>query len=90
MLEWLERLSYDTESRQTVVRSRLGFAIQRLKDPFFVNPAVNGYIFEPGKDQAAGDGLRFFLCCAQRTQIPTAPTATRLWETFTFTGHIKY
>ena len=59
MLEWLERLGFDKESRQTVVHSRLGFAIRRLKDPLSVNPAVNGYIFESGKYKTARDEPRF-------------------------------
>ena len=45
MVEWLERLGYDTESRQIVGRSRLGLAIRRQEDPLSVNPAMKGYIF---------------------------------------------
>ena len=66
MLEWLEQLGYDTESRQTVVRSRLGFAIRRLKDPLSVNPAVNGYIFSnQGRMRQQGMGSAFHQLCAR-------------------------
>ena len=46
-----------------------------------MNPVVNGYLFlKSGKDKAAkGDGWDPPLTCA-----PTASSATRLWETFTF------
>ena len=44
-----------------------------------------------GRIRELGMGSAFHQLCARYngTQIPTAPTATRLWETFTFTDHIK-
>ena len=49
-----------------------------------------GTFFELGKDKAAkGEGWAPpFISCAQDTSgtlTPTAPTATKLWDTFTFT-----
>ena len=49
-----------------------------------------GTFFELGKDKAAkGEGWAPpFISCAQDTSgalTPTAPTAIRLWDTFTFT-----
>ena len=32
VVEWLERLDYDAESRRKVVSSRLGFAMRRLQN----------------------------------------------------------
>ena len=49
MVDWLETLGYDAESRREVVRSRPGFAIRQ--EEHSVNPALNGY--ELGKDMAA-------------------------------------
>ena len=45
--------------------SRLGFAMRRLENS--VNPAVNVYFFELGKDEAAkGEGwVPPFISCAQ-------------------------
>ena len=44
-----------------------------------------------GRIRERGMGIAFHQLCARYngTQIPTAPTATRLRETFTFTDHIK-
>ena len=43
MVEWLERLDNDAESRRKVVSSWVGFAMRRLENS--VNLAVNGYLF---------------------------------------------
>ena len=46
-----------------------------------------GTFFELGKDKAAKGEVWAppFISCAQDTVgLPTAPTAIRLWETFTF------
>ena len=51
-----------------------------------------GTFFELGKDKAAkGEGWAPpFISCAQcGTLTPTAPTAIRLWETFTFTVKVE-
>ena len=52
-----------------------------------VNLAVNGYIFfGSGKDKATRDGLRLSSAVPKMLPLtPTAPTAIRLWETFTLT-----
>ena len=52
-----------------------------------VNPAVNGYFFREGQgSEMRGMGSAFHQLCPiySRTLNPTAPTAIRLWETFTF------
>ena len=53
------------------------------------------HIFESGKAKAARDGLRFSSAVRKiqwdsNPQIPTVPTAPRLWKTFTLTDHVKY
>ena len=50
-MECLDRLGYGAESCHTVVSSKLGFTMQRKL--LSVNPAVNGYLLELGKDKAA-------------------------------------
>ena len=55
-----------------------------------------GTFFELGKDKAAkGEGWAppFFSCAQDQysgTLTPTAPTAIRLWETFTVTFTLPY
>ena len=44
MVEWLEWLDYDAESRRKVVSSRLDSPCDDWKT-LSVNPAVNGYLF---------------------------------------------
>ena len=78
VVEWLERLGYGAESlRKAGVRgwATTGKLCQTSSRwvPFF----------ELGTDKAA-KGVGWappFISCAQDT--PTAPTAIRLWETFT-------
>ena len=55
-----------------------------------VNPAENGYLFRIREGQGSerrGMGSAFHQLCPRYsgTLIPTAPTAIRLWDTFTFT-----
>ena len=89
VVEWLERCGYGAESRRKVVSSRLGFAI-RLWENFFCQPSSKWVTFaNQGKirQQKERDGLRlsFAVPMIQRNSNPTAPTAIRLWETFTLT-----
>ena len=65
MVEWSQRLDYEAKSRRKIVSSRLGLAMRRLS----VNPAVNGYLFELGKANAANrEGWAPpFISCAQDT-----------------------
>ena len=54
-----------------------------------VNPALNGYLFRIRAGYGSkrrGVGSAFHQLCPRYsgTLTPTAPTATRLWETFTF------
>ena len=79
MVEWLERLGYDTESRQihVVGRSRPGLAIRRQEDPLSVNPAMKGSIFlNQGRVRQRGMGSAFHQLCERYngTQISTVPT----------------
>ena len=72
-----------------VVSSRLGLAMQDWKN-LSVNPAVNEYLFlirEGYGSERRGMGSTFHQLCLRYsgTLTPTAPTAIRLWETFTFT-----
>ena len=66
----MEPLGNGTESRRKVVSARLGFAIRSVENS--VNPTVNGYRFESGKDKAVkGEGWAPpFICCAQDTIGP--------------------
>ena len=56
----------------------MGFVFQQLE-----NQQCTGTIFESGK--ARGMGSTFHLLCPRRSEplTPTAPTAIKLWETFT-------
>ena len=47
----------------------MGFAMRRLENSLSVNPAVNGHLFELGKDKAAkGERLaQPIIRCAQYT-----------------------
>ena len=67
VVKWLEWLGYGAESRKRVVSLRLGLAMRQLENS--VNPAVNGYLFELGKNKAAkGEGWASpFISCAQDT-----------------------
>ena len=56
----------------------------------FVNPAENGNLFRIREGQGSerrGMSSAFHQLCPRYsgTLTPTAPTAIRLWETFTFT-----
>ena len=53
-----------TKSRRKVVSARLGLVIRRLET---VKPAVNGYLFESGKNKAVkGEGWApSFICSAK-------------------------
>ena len=49
-----------------------------------LNPAVNGYLFELEKDIWQGKERDKLSLSSAMPKPPTAPTAIRLWETFTF------
>ena len=69
MVEWLEQLDYDAESRREVVSSRLNSPCDDWKT-LSVDPAVNGYLFfEIGKAKTGKrEGLAPpFISCAQDT-----------------------
>ena len=83
------RRGYGAENRQKVVSSRLGFAI-RLRKTFLCQPSSKWVTFSnQGKIRLrkGRDGLRlaFVVPMIQWDSNPTAPTAIRLWETFTLT-----
>ena len=82
VVEWLEQLDYSAESSRKV-NSRLGFAMRQLKNSL-CRPSSDLW-----KTMAAKGGgwAPPFINCAQDTVrlTPTASTAIRLWETFTFT-----
>ena len=61
-------------SRQKVVRSNPGFPIRRLENSLSVNPAVNGYLFESGKDTAAkGEGSICLSAAVAKIQCACSP-----------------
>ena len=89
VVERLERRGYSTDSRRKVVSSRLGFAI-RLRKNFLGQPSSKWVTFSnQGKirQRKGQDGLRlsFAMPMIQWDSNPTAPTAFRLWDTFTLT-----
>ena len=68
--------------------SRLGFAMRRLENSLSTQQYI-GTFFELGKAKAAkGEGSAFYQLCPRYsgTLTPTAPTAIRLLEIFTFLG----
>ena len=88
MVEWFERLDYGAESRRKVVSSRLASPCDDWKT-LYVPSAVNGYLFRIRESKGSGrrgmDSAFHQLCPRYSgTLNPTAPTAIRLWNTFTF------
>ena len=77
MVEWLERLGYGAESRHKVVCSRLGTAMQRLENSL-CQPSSKWIPFSNKgrlRQRKERDGQRLGTL---------TPTASKLWETFTF------
>ena len=67
--------------------------MQRLENS--VNPALNGYLFQIREGlgtERRGMGSGFHQLCPRYsgTLTPTAPTAIRLWETFTFLPIVNF
>ena len=88
MVEWLEQLGYGAESRRKAWVRGSASPCGDWKT-LSVNPAVNGYLFrirEGYGSERKGTGSAFHQLCPRYsgTLTPTAPTAIRLWETFTF------
>ena len=67
MIEILETLGYDAESRRNVKRSNPGFATRRLKNSFCQPSSKQDTSFESGKHKAVKrEGWAPpFICCAQ-------------------------
>ena len=93
-VDWLEQLGCGAESRR---KARVRGWASSYDDwkTLSVNPAVNGYLFELGKEK--GSERRRGMSCAFHHLCPryrwtlnlTDPTAIRLWETFTYNIRVK-
>ena len=85
---WSERLDYGVESRRKAWVRGCASPCDDFKT-LSVNPAVNGYFLRirEGQDgERRKMGSAFHQLCPRysETLTPTAPTAIRLWDTFTF------